>query len=321
MRCTRAVASLVAQRQALMDAKAVLLVNDRQPEIREDHAFLHQGMGANDNFGAVGNLGKCLAARLAGDLAGQPDHPQSKRAEPMREVAQMLLGQQFGWRHHCGLHAGIGSGECRNRRNHGLARADIALDQAQHRLAAGNVVIDFREYTQLRLRQLEWKRFQECLAPLLVEADRRRRNRAQTAPQTAHADLVREQFVEREATLRRMRSREQRRHVSVIRRCMHQTQGSTKTGQLGVAPDRLGHHIEHAVFRQGGNGKLCKARQRRLPKSLAGRIYRRQRALEWRVGLHTLVTRMHHLHAVRGLAHFAIDAKTCARGKPFGLRF
>ena len=50
------IGAFLAQRQALMNAEAVLLVNNGQAEIMEFDAFLKQRMGADNNLrAAIGN--------------------------------------------------------------------------------------------------------------------------------------------------------------------------------------------------------------------------------------------------------------------------
>ena len=58
------------------------------------------------------------------------------------EVARVLLGQQFGRRHHRGLCAVLDGPQRRKRRDHGLAGTDVALHQPHHRVLALEIRVD-----------------------------------------------------------------------------------------------------------------------------------------------------------------------------------
>ncbi len=67
----------------------------------------------------------------------------------------MLAGEDFGRGHQRGLAPGfdhMGHGE---QGDHGLARADIALEQAQHALFAGKIAKNFRDRRFLVAGQIE----------------------------------------------------------------------------------------------------------------------------------------------------------------------
>ena len=51
-----------------------------------------------------------------------------------RDGLEMLAGEDFGRRHEGGLPPGLDHGGGREQRDHGLAGADVALQQAQHAL-------------------------------------------------------------------------------------------------------------------------------------------------------------------------------------------
>ena len=51
-----------------------------------------------------------------------------------RDGLEMLARQDFGRRHQRGLPAGLDHGRGGEQRHHGLAGADVALQQAQHAL-------------------------------------------------------------------------------------------------------------------------------------------------------------------------------------------
>src|SRR3546814_15654764 len=64
-------------------AEAVLFVDDRQRQVVEGHALLHQRVGADHDLRlAFGHLRQRRSARAAGDLAGEPGDVDAERFEP-----------------------------------------------------------------------------------------------------------------------------------------------------------------------------------------------------------------------------------------------
>src|SRR5690606_38857542 len=61
-------------------------------------------------------------------------------AEEARERAVVLLGKDFRGRHERGLVARPDRGQHRSERHDRLARADVALEEPEHRLRSANVV-------------------------------------------------------------------------------------------------------------------------------------------------------------------------------------
>ena len=97
---TVALSALFAQRQSLMDAKPVLLVNDRQRQRSKSNVFLKQGMGADHHLNLAGRqpIQRCPPG-LTGQSPGQPGNLDAQVAEPAVEIAVMLFRQQFGRGH------------------------------------------------------------------------------------------------------------------------------------------------------------------------------------------------------------------------------
>ncbi|MNZ97335.1 hypothetical protein D3C78_1165680 [compost metagenome] len=146
MRAEAAVDALLAQGQALLHAEAVLFVDDRQRQVLELHFFLEQGMGADHHRCTGGDLFQGAGARLALELAGQPGNFDAQRLQPALEGDEVLLGEDLGGRHQCHLVTGFQRLQGGQGGDHGLARANVTLDQAQHRLrlaeVVGNLVTD-----------------------------------------------------------------------------------------------------------------------------------------------------------------------------------
>ena len=127
------VAALFGERQALLDAKAVLLVDDDEGEVAKRDIGLQQRVGPDDDRGqARGEAGQGRVARPALLPAGQqPDLEPGRPGEPA-QGRLVLAGQDLGRRHQRRLRAALDRAQHRHQRDHGLAAADIALQQPHH---------------------------------------------------------------------------------------------------------------------------------------------------------------------------------------------
>src|SRR5205807_9303993 len=85
-----------SQSEALRNAEAMLLVDHGEAERAELHVFLEQRMGTDCDRrfsrGNGGERGFPLLPRLA---SGEPRRFQPQGAEPLAELAEMLLGENF----------------------------------------------------------------------------------------------------------------------------------------------------------------------------------------------------------------------------------
>ena len=115
-------------------------------EIVEGDAGLEEGVGADQQVdGAVGEAGEdrlALAALLA---AGEDGEADAGGLGQRRDGAGVLANQQLGRRHQRRLAAGLDDVRGGEQRHHRLARADVALEQAQHALGRGEVGLDLGE--------------------------------------------------------------------------------------------------------------------------------------------------------------------------------
>ena len=154
--CGSSVALIVQlgpQRQALGDAEAMLLVDDREAQPREPHLLLDQRVRADDEAGfARRDLGEHLVALLALAAAGEPGDRDAERRQPADQLLQVLLGQDLGRRHQRALPAGVDRARRGQRRDDRLAGADVALQQAMHRNLAAEVGVDLGGDAALRRR-------------------------------------------------------------------------------------------------------------------------------------------------------------------------
>ena len=89
---------------------------------------------------------------------------------------EMLAGEDLGRRHQRRLPARFDDVGHRQQRDDGLARADIALQQAQHALGLGEIGADFGEGFRLRAGQRKGQRVENALRQL-ARADMRRARR------------------------------------------------------------------------------------------------------------------------------------------------
>ncbi len=159
-----AVGALAAQGGSLLDAEAVLLVDHHAAERAERHLLGEQGVGAHDQADATpAEAFEDARARPALHLAREEldPHVPAGHAPGALEVAQqrphrgeVLLGQHLGRHHQRALMPALRGGQQRGHRHHGLARADVTLEQAVHREGARHVGDDDRQGLALRGREL-----------------------------------------------------------------------------------------------------------------------------------------------------------------------
>ena len=144
--------AFLRQRQPLVHAEAVLLVDDGEREIVEGNVLLEQGMGAEQEIDvAEGEPVEDFLARRSALAAGEDGDMQARRFGQRLDGVEVLAGEDFGRRHEGGLPAGLDHGRRRQQRHHGLAGADIALQQPQHALRQRQVVDDVVERFLLRV--------------------------------------------------------------------------------------------------------------------------------------------------------------------------
>ncbi len=214
----------------------------------------------------------------------------------------MLRRENFGGRHQRALPAGRHGLRRRQRGHDCLAAAHVALQQPVHRRGLREVGGDFGHAALLSRREGEG----DGRPQLRREAMRPGRGgqRRRLPPLSLCAglllgQLLRQQFVELQAPLRRMRARFQR-GQGRGRRSMQGAQARGQIGQMmarqfllrhGVAPDqpleRPSHGLAQIALRHAGRGG----------------IDRRERVRQGRIGVHQLPGRVHHLPTKQALPH------------------
>ncbi len=156
----RRVLALGRQHQPLGDAEAVLLVDHDKAELLVGHRLLEDRVGADQDVDrSVGEAHQRRFAGLALLATGQDRDIEAERRQLPLERREMLAGEDLGRCQHRTLCARLHCREQRHRRHQCLARADIALEQAQHRSLLRHVAFDLADRTGLcprrRIRQLQ----------------------------------------------------------------------------------------------------------------------------------------------------------------------
>ena len=146
--------ALAGERKPLVHAEAMLLVDDGEREIAECDLVLEQRVGADQQI----DLAECEAVERVGALlaafaAGQDRDANAGLLGQRRDGGEMLARQDFGRRHQRGLAAGLDHGRGGEQRHHGLAGADVALQQPDHAVRLRQIGDDVVDGAALRRRQ------------------------------------------------------------------------------------------------------------------------------------------------------------------------
>ena len=134
----------------VLDAEALLLVDDHQAEVLPSHPGLQQPMGADHDVDRA--LGHTVEHRAGFGALGEPGQaldPDREAGHPLGEGLQMLVGQQRGGNQHRDLLAVLDRFECRPNRDLGLAVADVAADHPVHRHRFLHVGLDLGDRGEL----------------------------------------------------------------------------------------------------------------------------------------------------------------------------
>ena len=138
------------EHQPLGHAEAMLLVHHHQPQVAIGHALLEDRMGADQQVDLTGGKPHQNGlAHLALVAPGEDRDADVEPGEQAREIVVMLAGEDLGGSQHRALRSRLGGDQQRHRRYQRLARADIALEQAEHRLALRHVALDLADRARL----------------------------------------------------------------------------------------------------------------------------------------------------------------------------
>ncbi len=181
------------QRLALLDAEAVLLVDDRDREIAQLDALLDQRVRADDDVRAERRRAHLLRRRAREQCAR--DAELGADAFDREEV---LFGERLCRRHQRALASVLDRAQQCVERDDRLAGADVALQQPLHRNRALEIGVDLAHRLLLVRRERERKRRAVALDQLAGRAERRRERALAFRRAPRDAELEQQQLLERE---------------------------------------------------------------------------------------------------------------------------
>ena len=255
----------------------MLLVDDHQPQASEGDALLHQGMGADRDPRLPGR--DAVADRLLLS-PGLPAEKQlgadGERLEEMGQRSRVLLREQLRGCHQRGLEVVLHREQHREERDHGLAGAHVAHQEAMHPFRRRHVARDLLERALLVPGQLPGKILPQLGREVALDLEGDAEPLALgDGPRPDEHELQIEQLVEREppaTALRLVRGR----------RPMH---GTERVGQ-GRKTHGLPIRLRQRVCRQRDEGIEVPLDQRPddpVAQSLGGRIHRQHLARSERI--------------------------------------
>ena len=145
--------ALGRKRGALCHAEAVLLVRHDRAQPVEGHALLDERVCADHDLRRAGlDCGERGTLLRRGHRAGEQGARDAQLVQQRGEGFGVLGCEDFSRRHKGGLPAVLRGKRAQRGRDHGLARADVALHQPVHRPAGGAVRRDLIDRAALRAR-------------------------------------------------------------------------------------------------------------------------------------------------------------------------
>ena len=162
----------------------MLLVDDGQGQVFENHLVLNHGVRANHQRRlATGNQRQHLTSLFGLLTAGEPRGLDAQGLQPADELAKVLLSQNFGRCHQGALPPGIDANGGSQRGDHGFARAYVALEQPVHGYRPRNVVGNFAAHALLGSSQCKWQNSKQALVQRRL-GNRREAGRTQQVART-----------------------------------------------------------------------------------------------------------------------------------------
>jgi len=251
---------------------------------------------------------------FAGEPSGQPGDFDAQFAQPVAEIAVMLLRQQLGGRHQRRL----GTGFHRPQRGGGgddrFTGADIALQQPQHRPGPSQISPNFLQNPPLGAGEGEGQAFQKALAQSAMTGQRWRGLALNPRPQPAQAELVGQQFFKRQPPPGRMVAALQLRQRYVRRRPMQQRHRLGDGRQLQLRQQSRWQQFRERRRFQLRQRLVSQAAQGKLLQTGGGGIDRGQPVVHRRrIRTEPAAFRVDHLQAGVALPDFAEAAQPRAR--------
>ena len=168
-------AAPLGERRPLLDAEAVLLVDDGDGEVAEADLLLDQRVRADrDLHVAGGDQLPHVRVLLRAEGARQQRHPHAELGADALDREEVLLGEHLGRRHQRALPARLDGAQQRRERDDGLAGADVALEQPLHRGRPRQIAVDLGDRLLLGIGERER---QHLAVPVEELAGRRERLR------------------------------------------------------------------------------------------------------------------------------------------------
>ena len=196
--------ALARQGKPLVDAEAVLLVDDRKREVVELDLVLKQRMRADQNVDFAARKPVQDRAAVAAALAARQDRDlDADGGRQRRDGAEMLPRQELRRRHQRRLPPAFDHRCGRQQRHNRLAGAHIALQQPQHALGLGKIRDDVGDRAGLGLRERIGQRRDQLLPQLAGTGSCAAGRTAQMRAHERERKLAGEQFVIREPRPRR----------------------------------------------------------------------------------------------------------------------
>ena len=174
----------------------MLFVDHGEGQVLERNVFGEQCMGADGKVRpALGQIGQDRIPGLAFLPPGQKGDGQTGGGGERFQGREMLAGENFRGRHEDGLGPGLHRPRHGQKRHQGLARSDVALQQAQHAFGRGHVAGDLGHGHDLRRRQSEGQGLGDPVHDLAVARGCAARNLAHVAAHQGEGELVGQKFV------------------------------------------------------------------------------------------------------------------------------
>ena len=178
----------------------MLLVDHREAEIGEDDALLEEGVRADRDVDLATRQRRQRVAALGGPVAaGHQGDPQARFRGERRHPLEMLAREHFGRRHHRRLPSGLDHIRHREQRDHGLARADVALQEPDHPFLGPEIGADLLDRPGLGAGQRERQRGLDSASQRPFGDMRPPRDRPHPGAHEQKRELVGEQLVIGEA--------------------------------------------------------------------------------------------------------------------------
>ncbi len=240
----------------------MLLVDDREPEVGEDHVFLNERMCADRDVDRSLSQGRERSAPGSRFIAA--DEERNAKADAGRQRGHaliMLAGENLGRGPSSQPACRFDHVGHRKERDDGLARSDIALQQPQHELFGSQIGADVVERLALSVRQREGQGGLEASRQSAFTPAGAAGNDTHARPHEQERELVGEEFVIGEPRRRGTGGIDIRRRHGVV----HRAERSREARQVQVAqrlladPFRQSRQALERALRGAGDRALIEA--------------------------------------------------------------